>query len=330
MPPQADNNVADPKKAKTTKPEATLGETFSFVFGCGAKVKLLFVLGVIGAILNGLVYPALAYIFSHSFSSLAGASNGLQQIVTLAYTFMVLGVFALVVATAQGWCLEIVAYRASQIFRLQWFQALLRQDQSFFDVNDIGGVAGQIGPNANKFRRGIGRKLGEGIQFATTGVGGLAYAFYASWRVAFVVLSVVPLVSLAALMVLNLNQTKGARAAKSYRQASGVAYSAVSSIKTLLSLNAVSDMVTQYKDATEVAFKEACSILWKQGFANGAMMGAFLFLYCILTLYGASLIYKDLQGSGCDPSGSTILTHNKTCASDGASVFGAMLGKSSK
>jgi ATP-binding cassette subfamily B (MDR/TAP) protein 1 len=329
MPPQADYNEAKPK-AKTIKPEATLGETFSFVFGCGAKVKLLFALGVVGGILNGLVYPARAYILSHSFSSLAGASNGLDQVITLAYTFMELGAFALVVATVQNWSLEIVAYHASQNFRLQWFQALLRQDAAFFDVNDIGGMAGQIGPNADKFRRGVGRKFGEGIQFATTGVGGMAFAFYSSWRVAFVVVSFVPVVSLTALMVLKLNQTKGARAAKSYRQASGVAYSAVSSIKTLLSLNAVSDMVSQYKDATDEAFREACSLLWKQGFANGAMMGTFLFNFCILTLYGASLIYKDLQGSGCDPSGSTILTHNKTCASDGASVFGAMLGKSSK
>jgi ATP-binding cassette subfamily B (MDR/TAP) protein 1 len=331
MPPP-DNDTADAKSTKKAKAaakhEATLGETFSFVFGCGAKVRLLFLVGLVGGILNGLVYPALAYLFSTSFSSLTGATNGLDQIKTLAYTFMEVGAFALVAATVQSWSFEIVAYHASQNFRLQWFQALLRQDCAFFDVNDIGGVAGQIGPNANKFRRGVGRKFGEGVQFATTGIGGLAYAFYANWRVAFVVLSVVPLVSVAAIAVLNLNQTKGSRAAKSYKQASGVSYSAVSAVKTVLSLNAVNDMVFMYKEATQEAFKEACSILWKQGFANGAMLGSFLLLYGILTLYGSSLIYKDMQGSGCDPSGATTLTHNTTCGSSGASVFGAMLGKS--
>lgn len=51
------------------------------------------------------------------------------------------------------------------------------------DVNDIGGVAAQVGPNSTKFRRGVGRKFGEGIQFLTTGIGGLAFAFYSSWRV---------------------------------------------------------------------------------------------------------------------------------------------------
>jgi ATP-binding cassette subfamily B (MDR/TAP) protein 1 len=70
-------------------------------------------------------------------------------------------------------------------------------------------------------------------------------------------------------MVLTLNQTKGSRAAKSYRRAGGVAYSTVSAIKTVLSLNAVSEMIRQYTDATQEAFKNAISILVKQGFANG-------------------------------------------------------------
>lgn len=83
------------------------------------------------------------------------------------------------------------------------------------------------------------------------------------------VLSVIPLVSFAAVMVLNLNQTKGSRAAKSYRHAGGVAYSTVSAIKTVLSLNAISEMIHQYTEATQEAFKNSVSILFKQGFANG-------------------------------------------------------------
>jgi ATP-binding cassette subfamily B (MDR/TAP) protein 1 len=70
-------------------------------------------------------------------------------------------------------------------------------------------------------------------------------------------------------MVLTLNQTKGSRAATSYRRAGGVAYSAVSAIKTVLSLNAISEMITQYTDATQEAFKNSISILVKQGFYNG-------------------------------------------------------------
>lgn len=172
------------KKKKAERPMASLFETLGFAFECGPRVQFLFFLGSVGGFLNGLVYPALAYLFSSSFADISGAAdNGLAQVRELAFFFMIVGVYALINGTIQTWCFEIVAYHASQNFRLSWFRALLRQDPAYFDVNDIGGLAAQVGPNSNKFRRGMGRKFGEGIQFLTTGIGGLAFAFYSSWRV---------------------------------------------------------------------------------------------------------------------------------------------------
>ena len=54
------------------------------------------------------------------------------------------------------------------------------------------------------------------------------------------------------------------------------------------------------------------------------MLGSFLMLYCVLTLYGSALIYKDVEVDGCDPSGG--VNNNVTCESSGSDVFGAMLG----
>jgi ATP-binding cassette, subfamily B (MDR/TAP), member 1 len=338
------------KKKKKPPLMASIGETLSFVWECGPRIQMLFVLGVVGGLANGLVYPALAYIFSSSFSSISASSTeGLKQVRELAYTFLVVGVYALVAATVQSWCLQIVAYHTSHRFRLAWFKALLRLDPAYFDVNNVAGIAQQVGPNANKYQRGIDRKLGEGVQYLTTAVGGLAFAFYSSWRVAFVVLSIIPFISFAAVMIVSINQTKGTRAAIGYKEAGGVAYSSVSAIRTVLSLNAIPEMVCQYKDATHEAYKQAVAVLFKQGFFTGAMMGSFLVLYCVLTIYGTSLLYKvrlaglsylkwhlthwkiggltfafaalskDIEDTGCDPSEGVKGT-------TGPGVFGSMLG----
>lgn len=261
---------SEEKKKKEAKQKASIGETLEFVWACGPRVRFIFFLGFVGGIANGTVYPILAYLFSSSFSDISAASNeGLKQVRELAYTFLIVGVYALVAATIQGWCFESVAYHASTRFRLTWFEALLRQDAAFFDVNDVGGVAAQVGPNANKFRRGIGKKMGAGVQFFTTALGGIIYGFFASWRVAFVVLAVIPFVSVAAISVVTLNQNKGARAAKAYKSAGSVAYSSVSAIKTVLSLNAIQEMISQYTEATKEAYEQATGVLIKQGFANG-------------------------------------------------------------
>jgi ATP-binding cassette subfamily B (MDR/TAP) protein 1 len=280
----------------------------------------------LGGIGNGLVYPILAYLFSNSFADISNASaaSGLESIRNIAYLFLAVGVYALVMATIQTTCFEVVAYRASQRFRLEWFHALLRQDPAFFDVHDIGGISSNLGPASNRYRRGVGRKFGEGIQFLTTGIGGILFALYVSWRAALVVMAVIPFVAVSAMAVVTLNQTKSARAAQSYSRAGSVAYSTVSAIKTVLSLNAIPAMIKQYSDATQEAFKNATAVLLKQGFANGSMLGSFICLYAILCLYGTSLLYKDIEDTGCDPSGG--VEGNDTCQSSGPDVFGAMLG----
>jgi len=54
------------------------------------------------------------------------------------------------------------------------------------------------------------------------------------------------------------------------------------------------------------------------------MLGTFLLLYAVLTLYGSALIYRDIEDTGCDPSDG--VEGNFTCDSAGPDVFGAMLG----
>lgn len=257
-------------KKKDAKPMASVGETLGFVFELGGKMQSVFFLGIFAGIANGCVYPILAWLFSSSFADISGAAaNGLQQVRELAFTFLIVGVYALVAATVQGWCFEHIAYHGSTNFRLKWFSALLRQDTAFFDVHDVGGIAAQVGPNANRYRRGLGRKFGEGIQFFTTGVGGIVFAFYSSWRIAFVVLCVIPFCSIAAFMVMKLNQQKGTSASKTYKRAGGIAYSTVSAIKTVLSLNASKQMIRQYCEATTEAFNSSVKVLIAQGFWNG-------------------------------------------------------------
>jgi len=106
--------------AKLGQEMASITDTFRFVFGCGARVSLLFGFGIFAAVLNGLVMPALAWLFSSAFSDVAGAAaNGLEQIEQLALYFVYLGVYSLAVGTAQGFCFEVVAYKSSLNFRLQ-------------------------------------------------------------------------------------------------------------------------------------------------------------------------------------------------------------------
>lgn len=322
----SDDGSAVSKKnaAKKQVKVATTMETLSFVFETGVRPKLLFFFGSVAAIGNGMVYPFIAIIFTRVFSDLTLTAAGLGPLRTICFWLIGVGAYALVVATLQTTCFEVLAVEATQNMRLKWFKALLRQDQAFFDVHDVGGIANSVNPAATKYRRGIGRKFGEGIEFFTCGVGGVVYALIEDWKIALVVLSTCPIAVFFAMGVVRINQTKSSRSAQAYSKAGGVAYSTVSGIKTVLSLNAAPTMIEQYKEATQEAFVQATRPLIAQGFVNGGMLAAFMIFYIVLTLYGMYMIYKEVMETGCDPS--VAIDDNITCGTSGQNVFGAMIG----
>jgi len=310
------------KKKKSDIPPATVSQVFSFLRT--PRDKTLLFVGVIAGILNGLVFPALAYLFSNSFSDLGQANQGLESVRSLAFTFVGVGCYAFVVAAIQNFCFLLVAVRASDNFRKEWFSALLRQDSAFHDVHSVSGMATALSSASNKIKRGLGRKMGEGIQFGTTFIGGIIYAFYSSWRVALVILGLLPFVSFAAFALMQLNQSQTSNAQKAYTSAGAVSYGAVSSIRTVLSLNAVPEMIRQYSAATTEAFENGIGPFLKLGIVNGSMLGSFILLYAVLTLFGAYLLYSEVASTNCDPS--AAVPGMTTCTSSGPAVFGAMLG----
>ena len=55
--------------------------------------------------------------------------------------------------TLQAALLETAAGEMADALRLQWFHALLRQDMTYFDINDVNGTAVILNVNDKKFRK---------------------------------------------------------------------------------------------------------------------------------------------------------------------------------
>eukprot|EP00978_Attheya_sp_CCMP212_P034494 scaffold144716_cov61-Attheya_sp.AAC.2 len=224
----------------------------------------------------------------------------------------------------QNGLLETAAGEMTISMKTKWFDALLRQDLAYYDIKDVSGTASIITSNGAKYRRGVGRKLGEGVQFTVTAIGGAGYAFYASWKTSLVILAIVPVMAASTLFLIKATQSQTSRANKSYGEAGSIAYYAVSDVRTVFSLNACRTMVDKFCAATERAFRATTSQLVWIGLGNGAVMGSFILSYLALTLFGAYLLYDAVSDTGCDPSGS--VEGADTCSVSGMDVFGALLG----
>eukprot|EP00536_Pseudo-nitzschia_multiseries_P017972 jgi/Psemu1/227243/e_gw1.1993.2.1 len=316
-----DRGTEDGKQEKKVEdPSATISEVLSFAKTRRAKFNLA--MGLAASVMSGCIQPAIAIVFSNSFTNFSDGTNpaGVRQ---LAYIFCGIGVYAFASMTMQSSFLEIAASEMTDTMKQEWFDALLRQDMAYYDIMDTSGTATIISVNGKKFKRGLGRKLGDGVQFTITAIGGLAFGFWCSWKLSLLLMAIVPVMVLVTGLVLKLNQTKTARANESYAKAGGVVFSAVSSIRTILSLNAVEDVIAKFEHATQEAYLGATGQVVYLGAANGALMAVFLFAYLPLTLYGSYLMYKEVKESGCDPSG---VVDNEECSTTAFKVFGALMG----
>ncbi len=212
-------------------------------------------------------------------------------------------------------------------FKQKWFRALLRQDMAYYDLRDISGTATLVSTNAIRFKKGVGKKLGDGTQFLFTLLLGMGYGFWSSWQISLLVLAVVPVMALSTSFLVKLVTTQTQRANSSYAKAGSIVYTTVSSIRTILSLNAVETMVTKFVEATKDAYDGATKQVMQLGLANGFIFASFMLTYLPVTLFGAYLLYRDVRENGCDPSGSSI--DNSVCEPvSGVGVFGAMFGVS--
>ena len=303
----------------------SLSETFTF--GDRRRKVPCLAAGWFLACISGCIYPAMAFVWARIFEVLGtdpAAPDFMEGVRTQAFVFLGLGGLSFVSMTVQNTLLEIAAAEMTVSLKTRWFDALLRMDMAYYDLKDVAGTASLISVQAAKYNKGVGRKLGEGIQFFITLIGGFAYALYASWRTTLITLTVVPFVAGSAWFMLKVTQGQTSRSTKNYEEAGSIVYTTVSSIKTVLSLNACRTMLNKYKQATSKAYRAAVGFIPWIGLANGSVMASFLLSYVLLTLFGVYLLYDAVRQTGCDPSGT--IPDNDTCATSAMDVFGALMG----
>jgi ATP-binding cassette subfamily B (MDR/TAP) protein 1 len=314
----------DPNKKAELGPLSPAGTVFGF--GEGSQIRLFRILGIACAMVSGSVYPIMAFYFSKSFEELgasAAGGNYLSNITEMLYVFLILGAVGFVFLVGQSFFLESAAAQSTMDFKQKWFDALLRQDMSYYDIKDVSAQATIVSSQAMKYKKGTGRKLGEGIQFTVTVIGGFIYAFYESWRVSLIVLAAVPIMVGSSTFMMTVTTKQTERKNKGYAETGGIVYSSISSIRTVFSLNAAEGMIEKFKAATKKSYDSSVSFNTLAGLGSGGMMASFLVSYIALTLYGSYLLYDQVDKTGCDPS-NTIGTG--ACKVIGTEVFGALMG----
>jgi len=173
---------------------------------------------------------------------------------------------------------------------------------------------------------GLGRKFSEIVQYAAAFVGAMIYSLIASWQITLLIFAISPILVVSMYYLIQIVSTQTTRANATYAKAGSVVSTAVSAIRTVLSLNAVEKLVDLYKDATTEGRDTSIRNAWVAGFAYGSNYVTMLFAYMLVTLFGAFLLYRGVRETGCDPS--ATVEGAEGCDPSGLDVFGALMGVS--
>uniref|UniRef100_A0A8I6XVU7 MDR-like ABC transporter n=1 Tax=Hordeum vulgare subsp. vulgare TaxID=112509 RepID=A0A8I6XVU7_HORVV len=268
-------------------------------------------LGVIAASVHGIIFPMFGILMSGVIKSFYEPPDKLRKDSSFwASIAVVLGVAAFIAIPAEYLLFGIAGGKLIERVRTMSFQNIVHQEIAWFDnpSNSSGALGTRLSVDALNVRRLVGDNLGIIVQSTAAIITGLVIAFTADWRLALIIICVIPLVGAQGYAQVKFFKGFSEEAKEMYEDASQVATDAVSSIRTIASFCAEKRVVTTYN--------KKCEALRKQGIQTG-IVGGLGFGFSLLVLY--------LTYALCFYVGAQFVRQGKTTFVDVFRVFFALV-----
>ncbi|KAM0868761.1 hypothetical protein ACQ4PT_041103 [Festuca glaucescens] len=294
--------TADAKKDGPAK--AAFGSSFRSVFmHADAADVVLMVLGLVGAVGDGVSMPVMLFITSRIFNDLGGsAADVLQEFSSKInenarnLVFLALGCW--IMAFLEGYCWARTAERQASRMRARYLAAVLRQDVEYFDLK-VGSTAGVIASVSNDslvVQDVLSEKVPNFVMNTAMFLGAYAVGFALLWRLTLVSLPSVLLLIIPGFTYGRILIGLARRIREQYSRPGAIAEQAVSSVRTVYSFAAERDTLARFSAALE----ESARLGIKQGLAKGVTIGSNGITFAIWAFnvwYGSRLVmYHGYKG----------------------------------
>ncbi|KAH6559790.1 hypothetical protein BASA61_000416 [Batrachochytrium salamandrivorans] len=247
----------------------------------------LFVIGGLGAILNGVVMPVFSIVFSVVLTSL-----GTDRANFWSLMFVVLGVVAFISNFCQIGLFKYAGQKLTRRLREMTFRALLRQEIAFFDVdeNSTGALTAKLAEDANLVQGVTGPTFGAVIQAFASIVSGMIIAFSSSWQLSLVILGLVPLIGFAGYFQMQALVGYGQKSREAYESAGQTATEAISSVRTVLLLTQEPTFYNRFLEQIKTPHRMAVRGSVIAAFGYALSQAILYWAWCVSFYYGSRLI----------------------------------------
>jgi ATP-binding cassette subfamily B (MDR/TAP) protein 1 len=262
------------------------------------------VLGSVGAIGDGMSTNVSLVFVSRIMNTLGysqhnpSSTNFKEEIQKCSLYFVYLGLAILGVAFMEGYCWSKTSERQVMKIRRTYLEAVLRQEVSFFDSDiSTSEIIHTISTDTSLIQQLLSEKVPIFLMHISVFITGLVFSAYFSWR-----LTVVAIPTLVLLLIPGLIYGKylvhlSKKSFKEYTKANSIVEQALSSIKTILSFTAETQIIKKYSEVLERHKKLGL----KQGLAKGLAVGSSgisFTIWAFLAWYGSRLVMHKQETGG--------------------------------
>lgn len=178
-----------------------------------------------------------------------------------------------------------------QIHRIRkaFFRNIMRQDIGWFDTHETGELNTRLSDDINQIHEGIGDKVSTFLQWFSSAISSFIIGFVYGWQLTLVMLSVAPLLALAAGVMSKIMATMSSKELSAYAKAGAVADEVLSSIRTVVAFGGERKECKRYNEH----LGEARDIGVTKSLGNGLSFGiTYMLIFltdCLGFWYGAKL-----------------------------------------
>eukprot|EP01133_Synstelium_polycarpum_P008407 gene8407-9888_t len=253
-----------------------------------------FLLGSLGALMNGSVMPIFSVIFAEILKIFQDPDmeNMKRRAAIMALWFLLLAAGSGIANFLQIGAFTYIGEKLTYRLRYFSFRSIIRQDIGWFDLpeNSTGILTANLATDATLVQGMTSQRLGLLLQNLVTTVVGLVIAFVSGWKLTLVILATVPIIAFAGKVEMDFM----AGFSKQNKEASGksgqVATEAIGGIRTVASFTSEQKILDKF----EFALGENVSLSIRKSNIAGLVFGftqATMFLIWALGYwYGGKLV----------------------------------------
>ncbi|KAG7390659.1 Antigen peptide transporter 2 [Phytophthora pseudosyringae] len=303
------NRVDNPEQSVSKEKAAngqvvSMGELFSYADGID---KLLMFLGTVGALAAGVSQPIQIVLFGdvlNTFNPADPSADIEDGIKSVALNFVFVGVAVFIAGSFQVACWTITASRQAKRIRSEYVSAIMTKEIGWFDVNEPMQLGSRVAEATVTIQEGMGRKVGDGLNFFSMAVSGIVIGLVKGWELALILLAFTPFIAFTAFLAMKVLSTATQAGLESYGKAGAVAQEALSNVRTVHMFNSINHFIAKYQDALGLSTKAGIKKGFAVGWGTGIMFGTVFCTYAGGMYFGALMVANDnLDGNHCTGQG---------------------------